>query len=123
MKNCSTGVVEYWTTLSVARHGGRLILIGRLGHDQLRLDAVQSSRVATEHFFLNLLGNFPFVHVIDRLSNVGSVEVGHVRRSQVDIFIEIPKSKRYFLIALKSDVTALVENLVRIANFFSQMPV
>src|SRR2546426_12706352 len=50
--------------LCIPRHCSRLVLVRRLGHNQLRLDAVQPPRIAAEHFFLNLLRHLPLIYVI-----------------------------------------------------------
>src|SRR4030095_15371804 len=47
----------------------------------------------------------------------------HIRRPQGDILKQIPKTKRHLLVALESNVTALVEDFVRIADFLSRMTV
>src|SRR4030095_4193742 len=47
----------------------------------------------------------------------------HIRRPQGDILKQIPKTKRHLLVALESNVTALVEDFVRVADFLSRMTV
>src|SRR5262249_3838330 len=109
--------------LCIARHGDRIILIRRLRHDQLWFYAVQPACISAKHLFLNISRDFPFVHMIDGLPSIGSVEMWHVRRPQANVFEQIPQAKRDFLVALKSDVAALVENFAWIADLLSEMAV
>src|ERR1044071_1234511 len=74
----------------IARHGLRLVLLRRLCHYEFRLNTVEPSGIAAEHFFLDVLRHLPFVHVIDRFPYVGRIEMRHVRRPQRVVLVKIP---------------------------------